>query len=221
MRKKAIPVPKRTPKRPRLTALAFNCSLKGSRNKEKSSTDVLLRQLLDALAQHGVAGQIVRAVDHDIKPGVTSNEGRGDAWPALRKRVLAADILIIGSPIWLGQPSSVAKRVLERMDAFLSEKDEHERMPSYGKVAIVAVVGNEDGAHHVAAECTQALTEVGFSIPPGAATYWVGEAMGDHEYKDFKKPPKAVADWTPLLAANAAHLARLLKTETYPGKRKA
>src|ERR1700759_2478095 len=88
----------------RLTALAFNCSRKGSRKKEKSSTDVLLRQVLDALAEHGVTGEIVRAVDHDIKPGVTSDEGEGDAWPALRKRVLAADILVLGSPIWLGHP---------------------------------------------------------------------------------------------------------------------
>ena len=202
---------------PALTALAFNCSLKGRRNKEKSSTEILLRQLLDALAEHGVRGEIVRAVDHDIKPGVTSDEGAGDAWPALRERVLAADILIIGSPIWLGQPSSVAKRVLERMDAFLDEKDARGRMPSYGKVAIVAVVGNEDGAHHVAAECQQALTEVGFTVPAGAATYWVGEAMGDKEYKDFKKPPKALREWTPMLAANAAHLAQLLKGKNYPG----
>jgi multimeric flavodoxin WrbA len=204
--------------RNKLKALAFNCSLKRSADDEDSSTQVLIEQLLDALAQHGVAGETVRAVDHDIKPGVRSDEGEGDAWPALRVRVLAADILIIGSPIWLGQPSSVAKRVLERMDAFLSEKDKHQRMPSYGKVAIAAIVGNEDGAHHCAAEFLQALAEVGFSIPAGGATYWVGEAMGSKEYKDFRKPPKAVAEWTPVLASNAAHLARLLKSETYPGQ---
>jgi multimeric flavodoxin WrbA len=206
-------------KAPGLRALAFNCSLKSSTGKEKSSTEVLLGQVLDALAKHGVRGEVVRAVDHDIKPGVSSDEGPGDAWPALRRRVLAADILVIGSPIWLGQPSSVAKRVLERMDAFLDEKDERGRMPSYGKVAIVAVVGNEDGAHHVAAECQQALTEVGFTIPAGGVTYWVGEAMSSKEYKDFKTPPKAVAAWTPMLASNAAHLARLLKRQTYPGRK--
>ena len=166
--------------------------------------------MLDALAEHGVTGEIVRALDHDIKPGVTSDEGAGDAWPALRERVLAADILVIDLPIWLGQPSSVAKRVLERMDTFLDEKDDCGRMPSYGKVAIIAVVGNEDGAHHAAAECQQALTEVGFTIPAGGATYWVGEAMTDKEYKNFAKPPKQVAEWTPLLASNAAHLARIL-----------
>jgi multimeric flavodoxin WrbA len=202
---------------PALKVLAFNCSLKSAGGREKSSTDVPLQQLLDALAKHGAKGDIIRAVDHDIKPGVKSDEGEGDAWPVLRKRVVEADIVVIGTPIWLGQPSSVAKRVLERMDAFLSETDARGRMPSYGKVALAVVVGNEDGAHHTAAELFQALTEVGFTIPAGGVTYWVGEAMGGKEYKDFWKPPKAVAGWTPLLASNAAHLARLLKKQKYPG----
>src|ERR1041385_6317323 len=169
------------------------------------------------LEKHDAKGAIVRAVDHNIKPGVTSDEGEGDDWPALRQRALNADILIMGTPIWLGQPSSVAKRVMERMDAFLSETDDNGRMPSYGKVGIVAVVGNEDGAHHCAAELIQALTEVGFSSPPGSVTYWVGEAQGDKEYKDLKTTPKAVKDTTAMLASNTAHLARLLKKNGYPG----
>lgn len=200
-----------------LKALAFNCSLKASSNKESSSTDVLLRQLLDALASYDVDGDVVRAADYNIKPGVTSDEGDGDDWPSLRKRVLAADILIIGSPIWLGQPSSIAKRVLERMDAFLDEKDGRGRMPSYGKVAICAIVGNEDGAHHSAAEILSALLEVGFTVPSGGPTYWVGEALGSTDYKDLKEPPKAVAEWTRMLASNTAHLATLLKGAQYPG----
>src|SRR5262245_5818807 len=165
-----------------LKVLAFNCSLKGARDQDTSSTDVLLNQMLDALGEHGAEGEIVRAVDHDIKPGVMSDQGDGDAWPALRQRVLGSDILIVGTPIWLGQPSSVARRVLERMDAFLDEKDGRGRMPSYGKVALAAVVGNEDGAHHSAAEITAALSEVGFTIPSGGATYWVGEAMTSKNY---------------------------------------
>lgn len=200
-----------------LKVLAFNCSLKSAKGSERSSTDVLLKQVMDALAEHGATGDIVRAVDHNIKPGVKSDEGKGDAWPALRKRVVAADILVIGLPIWLGQPSSVAKRVLERMDAFLDEKDSRGRMPSYGKVAICVVVGNEDGAHHTGAEVLSALFEVGFTIPAGGVTYWVGEAMGSKEYKEFNKPPKVVAKWNEMLAANTAHLARLLKARQYPG----
>lgn len=200
-----------------LKVFGFNCSLKRSGGKEASSTQLLMQQFFDALAQHGASGDIVRAADFDVKPGVTSDEGDGDAWPALRKRVLAADILVIGSPIWLGQPSSIAKRVLERMDAFLGEKDDKGRMPSYGKVGAVAVVGNEDGAHHVGAEVMQALTEVGFTIPAGGNTYWVGEAMGSKDFKDLPETPKVVAQWTKMLASNTAHLARLLKTQQYPG----
>lgn len=201
-----------------LKVLAFNCSLKSASSKEKSSTETLLSQMMQALEEHGATGSIVRAVDHNIKPGVKSDEGEGDDWPALRQRVINADILIMATPIWLGQPSSVAKRVMERMDAFLSETDDNDRMPSYGKVGVVVVVGNEDGAHHCAAELIQALTEVGFTVPPGGVTYWVGEAQGEKVYKEFRKAPKVVADTTAMLASNAAHLARLLKRHGYPGK---
>ena len=203
-----------------LKVIAFNCSLKSASSEEDSSTDVLLKQLLEALEEHGATGSVLRAVDHNIKPGVTSDEGEGDDWPALRQRIINADILVMATPIWLGQPSSVAKRVMERMDAFLTETDDHGRMPSYGKVAIVAVVGNEDGAHHCAAEIIQAMTEVGFTCPAGGVTYWVGEAQGDKEYKDLRKAPKVVADTTAMLASNTAHLARLLKASTYPGLEK-
>lgn len=202
---------------PPLKVLAFNCSLKSENGGEASSTDVLLKQLMAELEKQGATGGIVRAVDHNIRPGVSSDEGEGDDWPALRQRVVNADILVMGTPIWLGQPSSVAKRVMERMDAFLGETDDKGRMPSYGKVGIVVVVGNEDGAHHCAAELIQALTEVGFSAPPGSVTYWVGEAQGSTVYKDLKVTPKVVQDTTAMLAANAAHLARLLKMHTYPG----
>jgi len=200
-----------------LQVLAFNCSLKSAGGEEKSSTEKLLQELMDELAKHGASGSIVRAVDHDIKPGVKSDEGAGDDWPALRRRVVESDILVMATPIWLGQPSSVAKRVMERMDAFLSETDDQGRMPSYGKVAIAVVVGNEDGAHHCAAELIQALTEVGFTCPPGSVTYWVGEAQGDKVYKDLRQTPKVVADTTAMLASNTAHLARLLKKNRYPG----
>ena len=83
--------------------------------------------------------------------------------------------------------SSVAKRVCERMDAFLSETDDKGRMPSYGKVALLAVVGNEDGAHNVTAQLGQALVDVGWTLPPSPACYWVGEAMGDVDFKDLPR----------------------------------
>ena len=131
-----------------------------------------------------------------------------------------ADFLVLGTPIWLGQPSSIAKRVLERMDAFLSETDERERMPSYGCVATVAVVGNEDGAHHVAAELYQALNDVGFTLAANAMTYWVGEAMKDVDYKDLGDAPKETAAATAMMVRNAVHLASHLQKAPYPGKKK-
>jgi multimeric flavodoxin WrbA len=173
--------------------------------------------VLEALARHGVGGEIVRVADHDVKPGVTSDEGPGAAWPELRRRVLAADILVVGTPIWLGQPSSVCKRVLERMDAFLSETDDQGRMVSFGKVAAVAVVGNEDGAHHVCAELFQALNDVGFTLAAEAGTYWVGEAMQKRDFKDLAETPEMVAKTTATLARNAAHLAALLRANSFPG----
>lgn len=200
-----------------LTAIALNSTLKAS-SGEASSTERMLRLILDGLEEHGVAGEIVRLLDHDIKPGVTSDEGDGDEWPALRRRILAADILIVGTPIWLGQPSSVCKRVLERMDAFLSETDDKGRMVSYGRVAAVAVVGNEDGAHHVSAELFQALNDVGFSLAPNAVAYWVGEAMGDVNFIDLDRIADSVSDAVAMLCGNTAHLARLLRASAYPGK---
>src|SRR3954447_14323506 len=134
-----------------LTAVAVNCSLKRSGGPD-SSTDKMIGLLVSELRKRGVVfAETLRLADFDVKPGVTSDEGEGDDWPDLRRRILAADILIFGTPVWLGQMSSLAKRVVERMDAFLSETDGKGRMPSYGKVAVLAVVGNEDGAHGISA----------------------------------------------------------------------
>jgi multimeric flavodoxin WrbA len=202
-----------------LTALALNCTLK--RGGATSSTDKLLKEVLQELKPLGVTGDIVKVVDLDIKAGVSSDEGDGDDWPELRRKILGADIVILGTPIWLGQLSSVAKRVLERMDAFLEETDDRGRMPASGKVAVAAVVGNEDGAHHCHAELYQALNDVGFTIPACAGTYWVGEAMGSVDYKDLKEPYDKTAQTTKMLAINAAHLAKLLKANPYPGMDKA
>jgi multimeric flavodoxin WrbA len=199
-----------------LNALALNCTLKAG--DASSSTERLLGQTLDALRRHDVEGEIVRVADLAIKPGVTSDEGAGDEWPPLRRRILDSDILLLGTPIWLGQPSSVCKRALERMNAFLKELDDEGRMVSYGRVAGVVVVGNEDGAHHVAAELYQALNDVGFTLAPNAVTFWVGEAMGSVNYEDLEQTPEEVANATAMLARNAAHLATVLKAHPYPGQ---
>ncbi|QWT21412.1 NAD(P)H-dependent oxidoreductase [Bacillus sp. NP157] len=197
-----------------LKALGLNCTL--SRSPKPSSTQKMLDQILQALATHGVEGDSQRVVDLDIKPGVSHDEGDGDEWPALRQRVMAADILIVATPIWMGQPSSVAKRVVERMDAIFGDIGKDGRYPTFDKVGVVAVVGNEDGAHHVTAELYQALADVGYSIPGGSSAYWVGEAMSDTDYQDLAETPKKVADTITTLASNAAHLAKVLKANSYP-----
>jgi len=161
--------------------------------------------------------ETIRIADYNVVPGVRSDEGPGDDWPAIRAKVLAADILILGTPIWMGQASSIAKRVLERMDAFLSETDEAGRMPSYGKVAVAAIVGNEDGAHWASSQIFQSLNDTGWTIPAVAACYWVGEAMGDVNFVDLEHRPRKVSKTAKMVASNAAHLAGLLKQAPYPG----
>ena len=200
-----------------LRALVLACTLKPS--PAESSSVVLGQQVLDALGaleEHDVTGEVVRVVDHQVRFGVTKDEGNGDEWPAIRARVLEADILVLATPIWMGQPSSVCKVALERLDAEISETDDEGRMLTSGKVAVVAVVGNEDGAHHTSAELFQALNDTGFTIPAAGVTYWVGEAMQGEDYVDQSPTPEKTAETTKTVAANAAHLAALLKAANYP-----
>jgi len=199
---------------PALTVLGLVCTLTPAPGA--SSSELLAQQVLDALEPHGVTGELVRVVDHDIKPGVQTDMGEGDAWPALRAKLLDADILLVSTPTWLGQASSVCMRVLERLDAEISETDDEGRPQVFGKVAVAAVVGNEDGAHHITSQLYQGLSDVGFTIPAQAVTYWHDVAMGSVDYKDLDETPDSTATTTSTLAANAAHLARLLKAQPYP-----
>jgi multimeric flavodoxin WrbA len=176
----------------------------------------MARQVLDALGEHGVSGAVVRVVDHDVKPGVEVDMGEGDAWPGIREQLMAADILLVSTPTWVGHMSSVAQRVLERLDGELSETDDSGRPLVTGKVAVVAVVGNEDGAHKVTADLMQGLNDIGFTIPAQGGTYWNDVAMGSRDYNDLDETPEAVASTTATLAANAAALARALKGNGYP-----
>jgi multimeric flavodoxin WrbA len=196
-------------------ALALVCSLKPS--PAPSSSDLMARQVLEALAKVGVSGDVVRVVDHDVKPGVEIDMGEGDAWPAIRAQMLAADILIVSTPTWVGHMSSVAQRVLERLDGELSETDDSGRPLVTGKVAVTAVVGNEDGAHKITADLMQGLNDIGFTIPAQGGTYWNDVAMGSRDYLDLEETPEAVASTTTTLAENAASLARALKASAYPG----
>lgn len=197
-----------------LTALALNCTLKPG--DAPSSSALMAQQYLDALAEHGVSGTLVRVVDHDVKPGVEKDMGDGDQWPAIRQQVLDADILVVVTPTWVGQMSSVANRVLERLDAELSETREDGNPILYGTVALVGVVGNEDGAHKITADLYQALNDTGLTIPAQGGTYWNGEAMHTTDYNDLDEAPEATIQTLQTAAANAVHLARLLVDSHYP-----
>lgn len=197
-----------------LSVLGLVCTLKAG--DAPSSSELLAQQVLDAFTEHDATGTLVRVVNHNVEFGVSKKEHDDDEWPEIRARMLAADVLLIATPIWLGQPSSVCKMVLERLDAEMSETDTEGRMQTYPRVAVIAVVGNEDGAHHCIAEISQALNDVGFTLPANGATYWVGEAMGRIDYNDLEKTPESTATATRTLAANAAHLARLLQSNQYP-----
>ncbi|PRB72636.1 NAD(P)H-dependent oxidoreductase [Arthrobacter sp. MYb213] len=197
-----------------LKALILVCTL--SPSPKKSSSDLLAQQVGQKFSELDVQPEILRVVDFNVMPGVLKDMGGGDEWPGIRAKILAADILVLATPIWVGHPSSVAQRVLERLDAELSETDSQGRPILFDKVAMVAVVGNEDGAHHVIADLSQGLGEVGFSIPAQGSTYWVGEAMHSTDFQDLKQTPEVTANATDISTRNSTHLATLLKSKPFP-----
>jgi multimeric flavodoxin WrbA len=153
-----------------MRALILNCTLKPS--PAPSNTDRLADVVASALERSGVEVERIRVVDHDVRPGVSSDEGAGDEWPGIRERIVSSEILVLATPTWLGKPSSVAQRVCERMDAMLAETDDGGRPIAYNRVAGVVVTGNEDGAHHVISELSGSLVDIGFTVPGQSWTYW-------------------------------------------------
>jgi multimeric flavodoxin WrbA len=157
-----------------LKVLGVNCSLK--RSPRSSNTQVMMDDIVERMRDHGdVEYDTVRIADHDVQPGVELElEDGTDDWPAIATRILECDVLLLGVPIWLGHPCSLAQRVLERLDHYLFHMNERGMKPMYGKVAAVAITGNEDGGHHVYAEMFQALNDLGFTLPPESRAYWTG-----------------------------------------------
>jgi multimeric flavodoxin WrbA len=183
-----------------MRAVVLNCTLKPS--PEPSNTEALARVLVREWEAAGVAVEVIRLVDHDVKPGVQSDMGPGDAWPAIREKIAAAQLLLVATPTWLGQQSSVCMRALERMDAMLSETQEDGRPIAFDKVAGVVVTGNEDGAHHIVGTVSQALIDIGFTVPGQAWTYWhLGPGPGP-DYLDERKGH----DWSDMTGRNAARI---------------
>ncbi len=197
-----------------MKALILNCSLKQS--PEPSNTAALAKVVAEALREKEVEVTEVRLVDHEIKPGVETDMGPGDEWPTIHDAVLAAEILVVATPTWIARPSSVAQRMLERMDAMIAETDDSERPVAYNRVAGVVVTGNEDGAHHVISEVSGALGDIGFTVPGQAWTYWNKGPGPGEDYSETEEGHEWSATTGKAAAANLFAVAAALAERPIP-----
>lgn len=169
-----------------LSALFLNCTLKP--RPSLSHTEGLMDVSRRLMERHGVAVEVLRPVDYQIAPGVypdmTEHGWERDDWPILWEKVRGADILVLGTPIWLGDKSSVCTRVIERLYAQSGETNEAGQYVYYGRVGGCIVTGNEDGAKHCAMNILYSLQHIGYLIPPSADAAWVGEAGPGPSYLD-------------------------------------
>ncbi|MFT9849689.1 flavodoxin family protein [Aneurinibacillus sp. REN35] len=201
-----------------LQALVINCTLKKS--PEESNTEALIQDVVSIFnEQEDISTEIIRAVDYNIAFGMSPDEGDGDQWPDIFEKVRAADILLIGTPIWLGEKSSVATQVIERLYACSSMTNEKGQYLYYNKVGGVIVTGNEDGAKEASRSVLYALSHIGFTLPPNVDTYWVGEAGPGPSYieahgerNDFTRQHGRI------MAYNLMHFARLLRNNPIPAQ---
>lgn len=199
-----------------LTALFVNCSLK--RSPEPSHTQALMDVAVGVMRAQGVGIDVARAVDLELAPGVQpdmrEHGAAADDWPALFERVLAADILVVGTPIWLGEKSSVCTRLVERLYGNSGQLNEQGQWIYYGRVGGCIVTGNEDGAKHCAMNVLYSLQHLGYTIAPQADACWLGEAGPGPSYADpgAGGPQNAFTQRNTVFAAwNLMHMAALLK----------
>lgn len=199
-----------------LKAVFINCTLKMS--PQVSNTEGLMQVARTIMEESGVAITFLRAVDYDLAPGVkpdmTEHGFEKDDWPHLWRSVRDADIIVVGTPIWLGDKSSVCTKVIERLYAHSSQFNDKDQYIYYGKVGGCIVTGNEDGAKHCGMNILYSLQHIGCTIPPQADAYWDGEAGPGPSYLDDDSggpqsnfTQRAVT----FMAWNLMHMARLLK----------
>jgi len=203
-----------------LTALFINCSIK--KDKTGSHTQRLMNRAAGVMEHEGVSVEHIYALDHQIAFGMIKDgaeEGQKDEWPEIQKKIMQADILVIGTPIWLGEKSSVATLVIERMYAYSGDRNTKDQYLYYGKTGGCVVTGNEDGIKHCARDILYALQHIGYVIPPQADCGWIGEAGPGPSYGDVvegsKTPVGYDNDFTnrnaTFMAWNLMHMARMLK----------
>jgi len=203
-----------------ISALFINCSIKA--NKQESHTQKLIDKVAGIMETEGVAVEQIYALDHKIAFGMIKDgkeEGLEDDWPEIQNKIMTADILVIGSPIWLGVKSSVATLVIERMYAYSGDRNEKDQYLYYGKTGGCIITGNEDGIKHCAMDILYALQHIGYMIPPQADCGWIGEAGPGPSYGDTQEgsdvPVGYDNDFTnrnaTFMAWNLMHTAKMLK----------
>jgi multimeric flavodoxin WrbA len=199
-----------------LSAIFFNGTLKPS--PATSNTDGLIKVSQEIMEKHGVKTEVIRTVDHDIATGVYPDmreQGwKTDAWPEIYKKVQAADIVVIAGPIWLGDNSSMTKKLIERLYGNSAELNAAGQYAYYGKVGGCIITGNEDGGKHCGMNVLYSLQHIGFTIPPQADTYWVGQAGPGPSYLDENSggPENDFTNRnTTFMTWNIMHMAKMLK----------
>lgn len=197
-------------------ALFLKCTLKPS--PSESNTQALIDKVAALMERQGVMTETVRIADHDVGTGISSDLGPGDGWPPILEKVRACDILVVGTPIWLGHMSSLCQRIIERLDdTFAAYDASNGQFPLYNKVGAVIVTGNEDGAQATSSEVLYALQSFGCTIPPNSDVYWVGDAGAGPSYIDAGGArhyyTNKVASW---MAYNSVWMARTLRENPCP-----
>lgn len=199
-----------------LKAVFLNCSLKSS--DEVSNTEGIMKDVQTHYNQLGVESEIIRLADYRVALGVQEDMGDGDQWPEILEKVKAADILIIGTPLWLGEKSSLATLAIERLYGSSSVTNDKGQAIFYNKVGGALVTGNEDGAKHASASLLYGLSHIGFLIPPNVDAYWVGEAGPGPSYNEAGRDNDFTKTAIERLAYNTFHLAGLLKNNPIPAE---
>ncbi|AZB40978.1 flavodoxin family protein [Bacillus sp. FJAT-42376] len=198
-------------------ALVLNCSLK--KGEEESNTEALIKKVTGIMQREGVYTEIVRVADYNVSFGISDDMGGGDEWPEIFEKIKEADIVIIGTPLWLGEKSSIATMVMERIYGGSSLTNEKGQSIYYNKVGGAVITGNEDGAKDAAKSILYGLAHMGFTIPPNTDTYWVGEAGPGPSFieaEGYKN--EFTKQHVQMLAYNLIHFARLLKENPIPAQ---
>ncbi len=196
-----------------IKTLVLNASLKHKSDQAPSNTEELAQLVLDNMAKLAeIDAEIIRLADFQIDIGLGHKESDADQWPEIVEKIKAADVVIFATPVWWGQRSSLMQRVIERLDALDEDYLASGRSALLNKVAGVVVTGTEDGAQQVIASILEVLTFMNFTIPPQAATYWVGEVGDDPKTeRDRRLQSKAAPHMAESTAKSLVYYAQLLK----------